>query len=104
MMHVLGQRDVSLYEACHQLLGLPLHESNILVVTANLQAGNKINLNEETNEIEKGTSLVDLYKERYKYSEEDLSTMNFIKFVTFYKNKLQIVDKGLPTQRQILCK
>jgi hypothetical protein len=104
MMHVLGQRDVSLYEACHQLSGLPLHKSNILVVTANLQAGNKIHLNEETNEIEKGTSLVDLYKERYKYSEEDLSTMNFIKFGTFYKNKLQIVDKGLPTQRQILCK
>ncbi len=57
-MHVLGQRDVSLYEVCHQLDGLSLHKSNILIVTSNLQAGNQIAFNEHTGDIEERKNLV----------------------------------------------
>jgi Helitron helicase-like domain at N-terminus len=104
MMHVLGQRDVSLYEACHQLAGLSLHKSNILIVNSNLQAGNQIAFNEHTGDIEERTNLVDLYKLRNQYSDIDLSSMNFVEFGTKYQNKLQVIDKGLSTEKQRLVK
>lgn len=54
MMKVLGQRDISIFEESHQLLGLPLHGSNINVVSVNLLASNEIIKDKDSEELSLG--------------------------------------------------
>ena len=94
MQRVLSERDVSVYEAVHQLLGIPLFESNIQVINTSLESGRAIARNMLTNTTDLKNNLLDTYKLRLQYAsgptEADMLTaLNFKEFATRYSHTLK---------------
>lgn len=85
MTKVLGMRDITVMEAVHQLLGFPLYESNITVVTANLEAFKQ--LRKKKGQIVFTDSMVELYSSRQKYQSRfpGIIDVNFLEFCQQYR-------------------
>ena len=104
MQRVLSERDVTVSESCHQLAGWALHESNITVVNASLESGRHINRDANTNELVVNNNLLDVYKNRLRYTDigqsESVEAMNFLEFATQYDHLLKKVKvNGEEVQR-----
>jgi len=86
MQRVLSERDVTVSEACDQLAGWALHESNITVVNASLESGRHVNRDAGTNELLVDNNLLDVYKNRLRYTGnrdyDRVVAMNFLEFAT----------------------
>jgi len=93
MQRVLSERDVTVSEACHQLAGWPLHESNITVVNASLESGRHVNRNADTNELVVNNNLLDVYTNRLRYTgvgdHDRVAAMNFLEFATHFDHLLK---------------
>ena len=93
MQRVLSERDVSVSEACHQLAGWALHESNITVVNASLESGRHVNRDAITNELVVHNNLLDVYKNRLRYTgtgdSDRVAAMNFLEFATHFDHLLK---------------
>ena len=90
MTKVLAERDVTVHEALHQLLGLDLHASNITVVTTSLEPTRAIQ-NNKAGETVLHESFIDIYAGRGKFIEKypDIDSLNFVQFAQKFDSKLK---------------
>ena len=90
MKKVLAERDVTVHEALHQLLGLDLHASNITVVTTSLEPTRAIQ-NNKAGETVLHESYIDIYAGRGKFIEKypDIDSLNFVQFAQKFDLKLK---------------
>jgi hypothetical protein len=91
MQAVLSERDISTYEAVHQLLGFKLHATNITVLNLSLESGRLIERDLATNTTNLVNNMMDTYKKRLEYSTplnvDAVSAMNFVEFSVLYDHK-----------------
>ena len=78
---VLAQRDISVMECLHHLNGLPLHESNITVITVSLEPSNKLS-NDANGSLEITLSHVEIYKTRLQ-THNHLPNIELLNFKSF---------------------
>ena len=102
MMKAVGERDMSIQEVMHHILSLKLYSSSFNVITVSLDGSRKCKLENGTLTTE--MSPLDNYAERMTYST-DLSTLNFINFVSNYsvvnnelkKRKSPVIVRTVPS-------
>ena len=92
MQAVLSERDISTYDAVHQILGYKLHATNITVLNLSLESGRLIERNLATNTTDLVNNIMDTYKKRVAYSNPNnvdaVTAMNFVEFSVMYDHKL----------------
>jgi hypothetical protein len=94
---VIGQRDISVPEAVHLLLGLEMHHSSFTVVVTSLVPSKLLTKNKITNVVELKNSLVEAYADREELLNKnpslgrDILKMNFYDFATKYEMKAQSI-------------
>lgn len=101
MMKAVGQRDMSIQEVMHQILGLKLFSSTFQVITVSLDGTYKLRMVD--GELQKEPSHLDRYAERQSV-ECSLKDINFINFFSCYdttkktivKRKSEIIVKTIP--------
>ena len=111
MHRVLSERDITVSEGCHQLYGLPLHESNITIVSASLESGRHIRRYAETDSLILSNNMSDTYRHRLSYTEpkdhDTVAVMNFLEFAAHFDHHLkkekvngELIQRSKPRLRQ----
>lgn len=82
---VIGERDISVSEALHQLTGEPMFYSNLTVESVSLNSSRK--LSKDGGVVKVAPSFVDMYADRKKYIKQypGIDKLNFIDFARAYK-------------------
>ena len=101
MTKVLAERDVTVHEALHQLMGLDLQASNITVVTTSLEPTRAIKRN-GSGEAVLHEAYIDMYAGRAKFSDKypDIDSLNFVSFAKKFDSKLKA---GKLVERRNTC-
>ena len=93
IMKAVGQHNMSIQEVMHQILSIKLFSSSCQVIAVSFEGSRRVE--KQNNEIVTEPSLLDAFANREQFKEQcpDISSYDFIQFVSNYFVKNKKLDK-----------
>lgn len=99
---MLSERDVSVYESGHQLMGYPLHEFNIKVVNSSFESDRYNSLDADSNTLNVNNNLFDTKYGNFHPRQHRLSLRkNKLRPLLIFKNRFLKIGRSCEFQPQI---